>query len=377
MPMARVFPLCPGGVRVPCLPLLVALALVAALCGPAAADRVITKKGATFVGTVVQREGGRIVIRTTGGGQVTVKEADVRAIEKTDEHAPASADRIVPASVKPGEAKPVFKEAGKAFSAGKWKKAGEQYAGVLAIRPPVLQVPQRTEAAEKLVVCHLQLSDAGGAAVALRRRAGLARSDDARKRILAVIDALQGAASKNLAGGKAPKAFDPLVDAAALWKAGHLVEEARQMAAATQTISVRGRLGRQVRLLEDTLREADFFKPGAYRNNRDAVLKVLADKVMDIGRKTASRCEQERRWLNGNRWRSWAAKEIVQAWTGRVMAYMSAREQAEDALKNLLATDALRGLYNEGEARKLLKQLDGLQYYPGGKLRIVPRKTGQ
>jgi len=360
-------------------PLLVAAAGLAGLLLPAAAraDRVITKKGATFVGTVVTREEGRLVIRTTGGGQVTVAVDDIRTIEKTDEQAPTSADRIVPASIKPSKAKSAFQEAGKALAAKKWKEAGEQYAGVLALRPAALEPPQLIEAAEGLVLCHLQLGDTAGAAVALRRRAGLTRNGDERKRILATIDALQGTASDNMAGRKSPTAFAPLVQAAARWKAEQLIQEARRNAAATTLVSVRGRLERQARLCEDTLREADFFEPGSHSRNRDAVLRVLADKVIQIARKTVDGCEKERTWLDSNRWQSWSAKNHVQSWTGRVMGYLSARQQAEDAIGNLLTTAALKGLYNEGEAKKLLKRLDGLRYYPGGKLKILPRKTGQ
>ncbi len=355
------------------------LLLAVAFVGPGAAlaARVVTKRGAEFVGTIVRREAGRLVLRTEGGGQVTIAEDDIEHIERAEAEGKETRPAIRPVEVAPGRARAAFQEAEEAMKARQWQRAGGLWAGLLALDPRVLEPAQARRAAEALAICHLQLRDLPGAAVALRRRAALAGRDAAeRERVLAVIEALQDRKEGGPAA-RPPTSFEALLEAGCRWKADQLAAQARRIAENPTLASVRGRLQRTAQRCLDLLDEADRLVPGTAGRHREAVLRTLAGKVIEVARRTADRLAGQREWLNKNRWRSWAEKSIVKAWTAKVVAYLSARRQAADALSNLLATPLLAGCYDKRQVLNLLGRLDELQYYPGSKLRIAPRKTGQ
>jgi len=350
---------------------------VALLAGPLAAARVITKEGAVFEGILLDKNSERVVVRTSGGGQITIPADKVHSIEgEKEDPPPEDLPRIVPADIQPRMADDAFKEAKDSLRAGKWERAGALLAGLLALDPPRLDKQELAEAAEGLVTCYLQVEDPVGVGKALLKRTQFARTDVERKRYITAAEGLRAMRDMRLDGRK-PQSCRELVDVSVKWKGEQLIDEARQLAKNASLLSVRGRLERTAQQCKDKLQEADQYIPGSSNRHRDAFLRMLPAKVMQAADQTINACTRERNWLQGNRWRSWADKDTVKAWADRIMAYLSAREQADDALRNLLNAPSLKSLYDADHAKKLLKQLDDLKYYPGGTLLILPRKTGQ
>ncbi|MBL7140288.1 MAG: hypothetical protein ISS74_05195 [Planctomycetes bacterium] len=357
-----------------CLVALVALALLA---GPLWAARVITKDGAVFDGVILSKDGGRVVVRTSGGGQITIPADKIHLIEgESDDAPPPEEPRIIPAQVQPRMADDAFREAKDSLKSGKWERAGALLEGLLALDPPRLSKRELAEAANGLITCYLRVEDPVGVGKTLLKSMQFAATDEERKRYQTAAEGLRAMRDGRLAGKKI-ESCQELVDASFRWKGEQLVDEARQIASNASLLSVSGRLERTATQCVARLEQADQYLPGSSSRHREQFLRMLPAKVMDTAKQAADACTQERDWLNENRWRSWADNETVKAWIARIMGYLSARQQADDAVRNLLNAPSLKDLFNRGEAEDLLKRLDGLKYYPPGILQILPRRTGQ
>jgi len=371
------------------LPVLcVTLATALVLTAPAAglcADQIRTKGGTTYEGSVVREEGGQVVIETSKG-TIRLSRDDIAAIQALEKQKdwpkrPPDALKITAAVVTPDKAQEALAQAREAVKAGKWVKAGGLLEGLAELKGDVLSADDRRGITSSLATCYLQIDDARGAARSFGRRAMVAKDDAQRRRILAAAEVLDTSKSTRI-GDQTVRTYKDAIPAAVKWKVDQIVRTARKMTGEARLVTVKARLDRTAQGALEKLKEADLYEPGTSGRERSSVLRPLVENVMEGARKAVSTCKSEREWFDANRWRSMSDKATVKPWAQRVAAYLALRQGAEEGVTNLKAFASrfdLGGLYNDGEAKRLLDQLEDLKYYPargGRQIKILPRRTG-
>ena len=359
---------------------LVAAGIGLLMAGPVRAERIITKSGTTFTGQILKDEGGKVVVKTVSGS-ITVSRDDIATIEKDVPDSQTVALDIVPVDVKPERAAEALQQAKAAMSAEEWLKAGALLEGIGRLDPSALALEDRQTAAAGLATCYLQMGDGGGACRAFVRRATL-ESDEPRKRqILAAAEALRTTKGVRI-GDQEVRTYGAAIPIAAKWKSQRLVEEAKALVTSGRMYGVPQRALRTAQAAIARLQEADEFAPGSGSQRRQEILKALVDDILGGVRKAIDFCTKERQYLDDNRWQSLSNKEIVKGWAGRLMNYLSVRQEAENALANLkpLAEKLPdKGLYNPAEVEGLQARLQDLKFYPRGsgkhRVRILPYRT--
>ena len=342
------------------------------LTATAMADRVITKAGETFNGTVVEETAEKVVLKTLSG-TVTIDREQVKSIEKgsAETKAPAVVPQVVVAQVDPTKAAQALKDAKSALAAGEWVKAAGLMEGLLLLDDRTLAAEDRVGVTGALITCYLQMKDAQGAARSLLRRAALATDPLDRKRLVAAADVLKASGATEI-GGKAITRFEEVIAAAMPYRAQDYLKEANDLAAKAQRLNDMTQLDKAATVALKRLQEADSFVPGFSAAHRKEPLTTIVNNIMEATRRTVEFCDKERQTLatmatSGSALSVQAAK----AWNDRAKPYMARREAAEAALKNIQTfaqkNDAAE-LYttNEKEIAGLLKKLDDLQYYPEG-----------
>jgi hypothetical protein len=364
-----------------------ALALCAILCAPTLVHgaRITTKAQQTFVGTIVEETPTQITI-ATASGKITVPITSILNIvrdTKPDEK------KIVPEKIKPTKAQEAFQNAKAAIGAGNWVKGGSLLAGLLELPASIFQQEQRLAATAALATCHLQISDTDGAAQVFRRRANLVASESDKKRLLATAEALEAAQT---AMGVSQEwqfvqTYDDAITAGTKWKAEQLLETAKEVGEDAEALNKWTTMKRVADKIIGYLDEADLFVPGFGEKNREAALSTVAENVVQAGEKAVTICTEERKFNITPYYETSASSvKIALVYNEYVNRYLSRREAAEDALKNLsrlaeeykvpdLATK------REEKIKALLAQLDELRYHlkihgMRRQLRITPRRIG-
>ncbi|MBM4019522.1 MAG: hypothetical protein FJ288_14590 [Planctomycetes bacterium] len=348
-----------------------ALCLAAAMAAPALADRIITKSGETFTGTIVEQTAEKVVLRTLSGTMTIPRDA-LKSIEKAGEETPgpAAPQQVVPAAVDAAGAAKALRDARSAVVAGEWVKAAGLLEGLMLLDEKSLSPDDRLGATGALVTCYLQIKDAQGAARSLSRRALLAPDAGDKRRLLAAAEVLKAVGSTDI-GGKTLTRFDEVVEAAMNWKAQALLKEAVDSGTKAKGINDPSQLDRAANAALKKLAEADVFVPGFSAAHRRDPLAALVGNIMDAATQTVEYCEKERPELTRTAAASVRSIAAAKAWNDRAAPYFARRQAAEDALKNL---DPFAKKFdvpdlcktNEATAKSLLAKLDDLQYYPEG-----------
>lgn len=349
------------------------------LAATAMADRVITKAGETFNGTVIEDTAEKVVLKTLSG-TVTIDRDQVKTIEKgsAETKAPAVVPQVVAAQVDPAKAPQALKDAKSALVAGEWVKAAGLLEGLLLLDDRTLAAEDRVGTTGALITCYLQMKDAQGAARSLLRRAALTTDPLDKKRLVAAADVLKVSGATEI-GGKAITRFEEIIAVAMPYRAQDFLKEANDLAAKAQRLNEMTQLDKAATIALKRLQEADSFVPGFSAAHRKEPLTVIVNNIMETAKRTVEYCDKERQnlttaALSGSALSVQAAK----AWNDRAKPYMARREAAEAALKNIQTfaqkNDAAElHTTNEKEIASLLKKLDDLQYYPEGT--VLPYST--
>lgn len=354
---------------------------LAAAAGLVRAEQIVTRGGTTFTGQIIKDEGGRIVVKTVSG-TITVARDDIERIDKDAPDAQDAVPEVVPVEVKPEKAAEALAQARAAMNAGEWLKAGGLLEGLGRLEPGAMSLEDRQAAAAGLATCYLQIGDGGGASRAFTRRATLESDEGAKRQLLAAAEAFRTVKGIRL-GDQEIRAYGEALPAAVRWKGEQLVEEARGLVAGGRMYAVPQRLLRTAQAAVAKLEEADQYTPGVGSGRRHAVLKTLADDLLDGVRKAITFCTEARQGLDRDRWQSLSNKEVVKGWAGRIMHYITIRDQADSALENLRTMSEKigdRGLYDATACDGLRAQLEELKFYPRGagtkhRVRIKPYRT--
>ncbi|MFO8011912.1 MAG: hypothetical protein R6X20_01270 [Phycisphaerae bacterium] len=364
-----------------------ALALCAIVCAPTLVHgaRITTKAQQTFVGSIVEETPTQITI-ATASGKITVPITSIVNIvrdTKPDEK------KIVPEKVKPTKAQEAFQNAKSAIGAGNWVKGGSLLAGLLELPASIFRHEQRLAATAALATCHLQISDTDGAAQVFRRRANLVASESDKKRLLATAEALEAAQT---AMGVSQEwqfvqTYDDATAAGTKWKAEQLLETAKGVGEDAEGLNKWTTMKRVGDKIMGYLDEADLFVPGFAEQHREAALSTVADNVVQAAEKAVAICTEERKF-NITPYYETSASSVKHAlvYNEYVTRYLSRREAAEDALKNLsrLAQEhTVPDLVKKRQEKinALLTQLDELRYHlkihgMRRQLRITLRRIG-
>ncbi|MCX5673368.1 MAG: hypothetical protein NTX87_00010 [Planctomycetota bacterium] len=350
---------------------LVALAALAVTAGPALADRVVTKSGETFTGTLIEDTKEKIVLRTLSGTMTIPRDA-VKSVEKAGEEAkpPAPPPQVVVVPVDPAKAPQALQQAKAAIAAGEWIKAAGLLEGLMLLDERTLAADDRLAATGALVTCYLQIKDAAGAAKSLSRRAALAPDANDKRRLVAAADVLRTVGSVEI-GGKTLSRLDEVVETAMNWKAQQCLKDAADIAAKAKGIDVPAQLERAATGALKKLSEADVFVPGFSAAHRKEPLAALVNNIIEAAKQAVDYCEKVRPDLTSTAVSSVSSKAAAKAWNDRAIPYFARRQAAEDALRNLPAFTAkldLADVYkaNETVIKDLLVKLDDYQYYPAG-----------
>jgi hypothetical protein len=351
------------------LPAAVALTIVAV--SPALADRVVTKSGETFTGTLVEDTPEKIVLRTLSG-TVTIPRDAVKSVEKAGEEAkpPAPPPQVVAVPVDPAKAPQALQQAKAAIAAGEWIKAAGLLEGLMLLDERAFAGDDRLAVTGALVTCYLQVKDAAGAAKSLSRRAALAPDANDKRRLVAAAEVLRTVGSVQI-GGKTLSRLEEVVETAMAWKAQQCLKDATDIAAKARGIDVPAQLERAATGALKKLSEADVFVPGFSAAHRTEPLAALVNNVIEAAKQAVDYCEKVRPELTSTAISSVASRAAANAWNDRAIPYFARRQAAEDALKNLPAFAAkfdIADVYkaNETVVKDLLVQLDDYQYYPAG-----------
>lgn len=352
--------------------MVVALALLA---GTAAGDRIVTKSGETFTGTVVSEDKDKVVLKTLSG-TMTILRDTIKTLEKTGEEAkpPSSPPQVVVVPVDPAKAAQAMADAKAAVAAGEWIKAAGLLEGLLLLDEKAFSVDDRLAATGALTICYLQIKDPQGAAKTLTRRALLATDPSDKRRLLAAAEALRTANSVQI-GGKTVSRFEDLLQAAMNWKADQVLAEARDLATRAVRLMDAAQLERYAAGCQKKLAEADVFVPGYSAAHKKEPLMVLVTGVIDGAKDTVEYCTKERQELTRVRTASVFSKPAAKAFNDRAGPYLARRQVAEEALKNLKNFTsrfemAAQYAANEAAVKDFLEKLDDLQYYPEGTTRM-------
>jgi hypothetical protein len=351
-----------------------------ALAPAAMADTVVTTSGQIFSGQVLEESADKVVIKTDSG-TVTVPRATISVLERGK--APA-APVITPERIPPGCAPKAFEEAKAAIAKANWVKAGCLLAGLLELSAGALSPDSRLAATAALTTCYLQIKDGAGAARTLRQRADVVPAEGDKRRLLAAAEALQKGST--VLNGKAVSTYEEAIAAAMEWKTAQVVAEAKDLSVKAGALNDPGKLEAAGKRCLDRLNEADLYTPGASTGRRKEVFAALADNIMTAGRRGVEKCTRERKDLSRYWQTSAADARYAAAYNTEVSRYLTTRQAAEDALRNLKVFAAkwqIPELYAERDkdCTALLTQLDELQYHlllPGmpRQLKIAPRRIG-
>jgi len=361
-----------------------ALAALAAWAAPALADRVVTKTGDAFTGTIVEEDATKVVLKTMSG-TMTIPRDTIKSVEKagvvtpTPTPAPSGETKpaastptatITPAAIEPGKAAEALAAAKAALAAGQWVKAGGLLEGLAALDDKSISADDRLAATGALITCYLQIKDAQGAAKALTRRAQLAADPNDKKRLLAAAEALRTTGSIDI-GGKAATRYEEAVEAGMAWKAGQVLSDAKDFAAKAQRLNELAALEKAADVAVKKLADADVYVPGYSAAHRKEVIEVLVQNILNGANSAVEHCEKVRPDLTAARFTSVVSRAAAKAWNDKAIVYMAKRQAAEDALKSIKplttkfeATDLF--ISNATAITKLLAQLDDYQYYPEG-----------
>jgi hypothetical protein len=350
---------------------LVALASLAVTAAPALADRVVTKSGETFTGTLVEDTKEKVVLRTLSG-TVTIPRDAVKSVEKAGEEAkpPAPPPQVVVVPVDPAKAPQALQQAKAAIAAGEWIKAAGLLEGLMLLDERTLAADDRLAVTGALVTCYLQIKDAAGAAKSLSRRAALAPDANDKRRLVAAAEVLRTVGSVEI-GGKTLSRLEEVVETAMNWKAQQCLKDAADIAAKAKGIDVPAQLERAATGALKKLSEADVFVPGFSAAHRKEPLAALVNNIIEAAKQAVDYCEKVRPDLTSTAISSVASRAAANAWNDRAIPYFARRQAAEDALKNLPAFAAkfdIADVYkaNETVVKDLLLKLDDYQYYPAG-----------
>jgi hypothetical protein len=351
------------------LPAAVALTIVAV--SPALADRVVTKSGETFTGTLVEDTPEKIVLRTLSG-TVTIPRDAVKSVEKAGEEAKPAAPppQVVAAAVDPAKAPQALQQAKAAIAAGEWIKAAGLLEGLMLLDERAFAGDDRLAVTGALVTCYLQIKDAAGAAKSLSRRAALAPDANDKRRLVAAAEVLRTVGSVQI-GGKTLSRLDEVVETAMAWKAQQCLKDATGIAAKARGIDVPAQLERAATGVLKKLSEADVYVPGFSAAHRTEPLAALVNNIIEAAKQAVDYCEKVRPELTSTAISSISSRAAANAWNDRAIPYFARRQAAVDALKNLPAFAAkfdIADVYkaNEDVVKDLLVQLDDYQYYPAG-----------
>jgi len=347
--------------------------VAAAAAGLALADTVVTTSRQTFTGEITQETPENVVIKTDSG-LVTIPRGTIATMEKGSAAAPAT---IVPAKVKPAEARKALDDAKASIVKGEWVKAGGLLEGVLALPATAVPTEDRAQAAAALVNCYLQVKDPKGAARTFARRADLVAGESDKKRLLAAAEALEKAAGAFI-GAKPVATYEEAIAAAMEWKAARILDECKELGAkATDLNDIAKMTAAGTRIL-DRLEEADAFTPGYSAARRKDAVMALVENVFQAATRAIESCMAERSILS-RYWRTSAADvKNASAWNERASRYLAIREAAASGLKNLrayLPTVGLPDVVKTERAKDfadLMQKLDDLQYHE--QLPTMPEK---
>jgi hypothetical protein len=364
--------------------LLAALVLVPllVLAVPAAADRVVTKSGDAFTGTITEEDAAKVVLKTISG-TMTIPRDTIKTIEKsggtppappgpgeTKPTTPAAPPVITAVAVDPSKAAQALTSAKAALVAGDWVKAGGLLEGLMALDDKTFGADDRLAATGALATCYLQINDAQGAARAMLRRAQLATDANDKKRLVAASEALRATGSVEM-DGKVLTRYEEAVEAAMAWKAGQILKDAKELASKAQRLNEMAQLEKAANVAVARLGDADVYVPGYSTKTRGAVLEVLITNVLQGATAAMEHCENVRPELTKTRFTSVVSKAAAKAWNDKGIVYLTKRQAAEDALKNLkpfcMKFEAME-LYTKhaAEIAKLQADADEYQYYPEG-----------
>jgi len=374
---------------------LVAAAFGAILAADVSADRVVTKSGQTFTGTIVEETDQAVVLQTMSGN-VTIPYNTIKRIER---EGGAGKGQITPAVVDPLKAQETFEEAQEALRQDDWVRAGSLLEGLLRLEE-AFPHENRLTATAALVTCYLQVKDSRGAAGALRQQAALVASETDKKRLAAASEALE-ASGRPAIGETAVGRFEEVMAAGMQWKAQQILEIARQVGASATVLNAMPRLDRAAQMCLARLTEADLYVPGFSQTHRQEALTLLADNILDGARKAVNVCSTDRKDLS----RLWqdifdelkkATEEArkaeeearkskrsppskspltlatpnpqIRTYNQKASAYLARRQAAEDALENLkpfAEKCEAPALYTdrEKEIADLLAKLEDLKYH--------------
>jgi len=374
----------------------VALAVVAVMASSASADRVVTKSGQTFTGTIIEETDEAVVLQTMSG-KVTIPHDTIARIERDGA---GGKGRITPAVVDPQKAAEAFEEAREAIRQDDWVRAGSLLEGLLRLQAAAFPQEDRLTATAALVTCYLQEKDSQGAAGALRQRAALAASETDRKRLVAAAEALE-ASGKPMIGLAAVGRFEEAMEAGTQWKAQQILDIAKQAGSSATVWNAMDRLDRSALGCLARLGEADLYVPGFSQAHRQEVLASLADNIMAGARGAVDDCTIDRKDL-ARLWQSIlddvkkAAEEAKKAeeaarkakrslpakppltlatpdptirlYNQKASTYLARRQAAEDGLKNVKPFGEkyeAPALYTdrEKEVADLLAKLEDLKYH--------------
>ena len=371
---------------------IVSLVALAAWAAPALADRVVTKSGDAFTGTIIEEDAAKVVLKTVSG-TMTIPRDSIKSVEKAGVVAtpptPAGETKpvpstptaaITPATIEPGKAAEALAAAKAALAAGQWVKAGGLLEGLAALDEKAISADDRLASTGALVTCYLQVKDAQGAARALTRRAQLAADPNDKKRLLAAAEALRTTGSVEI-GGKTATRYEEAVEAGMAWKAGQVLADAKDFAAKAQRLNELAQLEKAADVAVKRLAEANVFVPAYSAAHRQDVVEVLVQNILNGANSAIEHCEKVRPELTATRLTSIVSKAAAKQWNDKAIVYLAKRQAAEDALKNLkpLTTkfEAVELLTrNAATLTKLMAQLDDYQYYPEGTSAYPPGYYG-
>ena len=359
----------------------VAALVVLAVAAAARADRVITKAGETFNGTIVEEDATKVVLKMLSG-TMTFQRDNVKAVEKAGAapevkpgapaaRAPAAAPVAVTiAKIEPADAPAAFKSAKSALVSGEWAKAAGLFEGLMLLDGTAFSVADRLPATGALMTCYLQLKDNAGAARALARRGQLATDANDRVRLMAASEMvrLRGAVS---ADGKALSAYDDVMQAAMEWKASAVLAEAKDAISKIQQLNNMAVLEKGVNLAVKKLESADVYVSGFSAAHRKELVAAVVQSILDVAKETIAALDPIRQDLTTKRLSSTTSRPAAKAFNEIATAYFNRRLGAESALKNLKPFTTKMGvpeLYtaNAGTVTDALAQLDDYLYYPKG-----------
>lgn len=354
---------------------------VLALAAPAMADRVITKSGQTFTGTIVEEDDAKVVLKTISG-KITIERDTIDKIEKAGATAPTPKTdtktgpatpetlKVVPEQIAPEDAPKAFERAKAAIGTGDWVKAAGVLEGLMAIDEAKFKYDDRLSASGALITCYLQIKDALGASQAFARLAQLAKDANDKRRLLAAAEMLRTLGTVKV-GDKSLSRFEEVVEVAMPWKADQCLEAAKTAAKNAKRLNDRTQLDKQANMALGKLREANAYVPGFSAKHEAEVLAEMINNIVEGAKATLEHCEKRRTELTSAYQGGLVGRSMISQYNQRVREYHATRGAAEQALKHIRAFTAsfnVAELYstNETEIERFLEELDEYQYYPKG-----------